>query len=98
MKIFVAGATDAVGLPLVRAVHPGSRGHGHDARRPSGVVAHAMCGEMPKREHQVCGMELEIPFGHAFDRQWKLFSNRTHISAERRRRVASSTRTIGDAF
>ena len=61
MKIFVAGATDAVGLPLVRAVHPGSRGHGHDARRPS--------GEMPKREHQVCGMELEILFGHAFDRQ-----------------------------
>jgi hypothetical protein len=45
MKIFVAGATDAVGLPLVRAVHPGSRGHGHDARRPSGVVAPCVCTE-----------------------------------------------------
>ena len=55
MKIFVAGATDAVGFPLVRAVHPGSRGHGHDARRPSGVVAPAMWARCPRESIKCAG-------------------------------------------
>ncbi|MBP1888393.1 hypothetical protein J2Z50_006717 [Ensifer mexicanus] len=44
MKILAAGAAGAVELPTVRVRW--SRGLGHDASRPSGVVAAAIGREM----------------------------------------------------
>ena len=78
-------------------MHPGSRGHWRDARRPSGAVA-PLWVRCPRESFKSAGWNWKFRFGACFDRRWKLFSNTHAFSAERRRRVASSTRTIGDAF
>jgi hypothetical protein len=50
MKIFVAGATGAVGLPLVRAVYPGSRGYGQIPERTRRLGLRLLVNELARRE------------------------------------------------